>query len=162
MPHFSRKVVLDTFTSDVLDRNFVVRDAKKKLTVETTRKDVERAVPKDPACCVFGQAFKRLGIPALIYRSVAYVARSRKLVEKFEVHPMSRAVILANDLVVGERQALKGLVGLPLMLRPPTGCQRVGYRPRKPGEKNRSGQHSTPAVVAARKATYELLKPNLR
>lgn len=162
MAHYSRKLVMDTFSEGVLNKNFKVRDAKRGLRVTTTSRDCQLAVPRDPCLCVFGQAFKRLHIPALIFRTVAYVARNKNLVEKFQVDSTARAVILANDLVVGERrEALKGLAGLTIKLLPPTGCRHVGFRKHntKPGGKARSGMHSSKEVVATRRHTYELLKP---
>lgn len=159
--HFSRKFLYDILNK-YLDVNFKVQDARKAFRVITKVTDCVAAVPLDPFNCVFGKACQRVKHPALVYRTVAYVVRSRKLVEKYQLDGNARATILANDMVTGEhRKGLIGLAGVVLHLKPPSGQRKVATRShnRKKGLPSRSGKKLALEAVVARQSTINLLKP---
>ena len=161
MAHFSRRLVFDLLR-DHLDADFVVQDATRPFRVMTKQSDCRLAKRIDPYDCVFGKACQRVKQPGLIYRSVAYITRSRKLVEKFQVDRNARATILANDVLTGaDRKFLLALHGQTLVLMPPKGQRRVGSRAhnRRPGLPSRRSKPASPAAIAARLKMARMLQP---
>jgi hypothetical protein len=76
-----------------------VVDAEKDLRVFVQPEDIESAVEKDPACCVFAQACKRqfAATKVLFWKSVAYVELpgpdGKRRVERFQLSPQMRGLI---------------------------------------------------------------------
>ena len=118
MAHVSRKALFETLPG--LDSDFHVVDARKPMKVATTQADVRGAVPLDPHNCLFARACRRRHKEAVFFRTVAYVKDGPKTVRKFCVPTAGQVQILALDA------SGVAMAGCSIVLRPPTGRQRVG------------------------------------
>ena len=130
---------------------FVLQDATEPFTVIASRADARGAVVLDPANCVFARACKRQAHrQALFFRNVAYVRKNRMLVEKYQVPPAAKSVILSFDV--------SGIApyGVPITLTPPSGQLRVGGR--SGGKRGGTGQKRTKAVVRRARTARDVLR----
>jgi hypothetical protein len=124
-----------------LQDGYDVRDAPRAITVASTKADANGAVVLDPANCLFARACSReQHKAAVIFKTVAYVRQSSKLIYKYSVPPTAQAIITAFDVT--------GIAsyGTPIALMVPRPQERVGART---GQKaNGPGQKRTEAERA--------------
>jgi hypothetical protein len=129
-------------------------DATSPMLVAPTKADARDAQRLDPANCLYANACKRKGKPAVVLRLVAYVKQSSKQVLKYMVPPAGRAQIVALDAsgVATHGQSIK--------LMPPVGTLKAGARigDQSHGHK---GRKLTKKELARRQASRDAL-PELR
>lgn len=152
--HFSRKYLLDVIGPNFLKKDFVLTNATKPFKIATTYADAKRAQPVHPSLCMYGQACRRKGHPALIYRNVAYVVQNPRLVFKYVMPREAKAHLIANDMG-------KPVPGATITLTPPSATSRMAVGgaagiPMK--DHGKSGKKATKKDIAARIAGRERLK----
>lgn len=79
-----------------------VKDAKANLTVVVLAQDVSKGTRKDPSCCAFAQACKRLfNGDAIFYKKIAYVelpdADGERYVHRFSLPLSATKLIMEYD-----------------------------------------------------------------
>lgn len=121
-----------------------VVDATKALRLFVRPEDVEKATPKDPGCCVFAQACKRVFNvdKILFFRSVAYVElpdrEGKHRVERFFLPLTTRRYIAAFD----RGEGIIPEAGFELVPPPPSerfANKRAENRARRAARKELSG-----------------------
>jgi len=96
-----------------------VKDAKARLTVVVLEQDVTKGTRKDPSCCAFAQACKRLFKgEAVFYKKIAYIELPDEDGERY-VHRY-RLSHKATELIMKYDKTGKFPSGVGIDLRPPS------------------------------------------
>jgi hypothetical protein len=136
-----------------LDKGCKIVDAKKPMLVAPTKADAKNAQRLDPVGCLYANACKRKGKPAVVFREIAYVKESSKRVLKYTIPAAGRAQIIALDA------SGIAVAGASIKLMPPKGREKVGG---SIGRKRGSvGKRLSKKELERRRATRNAL-PELR
>lgn len=164
-----------------LPADFTLIDAKKDLKdITPTKIDLRGAIPLDPQRCVLARAFHRqFNQEALIYRTVAYVRRSKRTVVKYGIPKSTGNVTAAFDKSSNFPTGIPFTLSVPdighsvenggttrasraakpfEVFTPPGGKKKVGATAGR-GRKQSGAKHRTKAQIEEAKANRRPLSP---